>query len=120
MLIDKELMDRVAEEAKVNPRLRQNFDLRTQAFEASFSKKDEKGWEKIYVAVDIHDTILRASYENEEKFDYFPLAKEALQLLTCREDVCLILWTSTYKDKVEMYRNKFAEDGIRFDYTNEN
>lgn len=35
MLIDKELMDKVAEEAKVNPRLRKNYDLRTQAFEAS-------------------------------------------------------------------------------------
>lgn len=35
MLIDKGLMDRVAEEAKSNPRLRKNYDLRTQAFESS-------------------------------------------------------------------------------------
>ena len=33
MLITNELMDSVAEKAKASPRLRMNYDLRTQAFE---------------------------------------------------------------------------------------
>ena len=42
-----------------------------KAFEVAFNRKKEKNWEKIYVVVDIHDTILRACYENEETYDYY-------------------------------------------------
>ena len=42
-----------------------------KAFEVAFKRKKEKNWERIYVVVDIHDTILRACYENEETFDYY-------------------------------------------------
>ena len=47
-----------------------------KAFEVAFKRKKEKNWEKIYVVVDIHDTILRACYENEETYDYYPYARE--------------------------------------------
>ena len=40
MLIDKELMDKVVEQAKASPRLRMNYDLRTQTFEPSGSWTD--------------------------------------------------------------------------------
>ena len=40
-----------------------------KAFEVAFNRKIEKNWEKIYVVVDIHDTILHACYENEETYD---------------------------------------------------
>ena len=92
----------------------------TRAFEVAFNRKKEKNWEKIYVIVDIHDTILKACYENEEVYDYYPYAREALQLMTTREDICLILWSGCYEEKMNEYRNRFAEEGIRFDYSNEN
>ena len=53
----------------------------SKAFETAFNRMAEKGWDKIYVIVDIHDTILRACYEQEETYDYLPQAREALQLL---------------------------------------
>ena len=34
-----------------------------KAFEVAFNRKIEKNWEKIYVVVDIHDTIIRVCYE---------------------------------------------------------
>ena len=92
----------------------------TKPFELAFNRKIEKNWEKIYVIVDIHDTILRACYENEETFDYFPYAKEALQLMTNRDDICLILWSGCHKEQLDNYKRHFAEEGILFDYTNEN
>ena len=91
-----------------------------KAFEVAFNRKKEKNWEKIYVVVDIHDTILRASYENEETYDYYPYAREALQLMTSRDDICMILWSGCYDEQMAMYRSHFAEEGIRFDYANEN
>lgn len=92
----------------------------TTAFTVAFEKKKAKNWEKIYVLVDIHDTILRACYENEETYDYFPQALEALRMLSARPDVCLILWTGCYPDKMESYLRRFETDGIHFDYANEN
>ena len=91
-----------------------------KTFDAAFIRMKEKNWEKIYVAVDIHDTILRACYENEETYDYLPLAKDALQKMSLRKDICLILWSSCHRDKLVEYATHFWDDGIRFDYINEN
>lgn len=91
-----------------------------KAFEAAFVRKREKNWDKIYVVVDIHDTILRACYESEETFDYLPYAKSALQLMSSRDDICLILWSGCYPERLEAYRERFSRDGIHFDYVNEN
>ncbi len=92
----------------------------TTAFTVAFEKKKAKNWDKIFVLVDIHDTILRACYENEETYDYFPQAREALQMLSDRPDVCLILWSGCYPDKLEAYLRRFEADAIHFDYANEN
>ncbi|MBR4136248.1 MAG: hypothetical protein IKU03_07570 [Bacteroidales bacterium] len=92
----------------------------TNAFRNAFERKMEKNWDKIYVLVDIHDTILKACYEHVESYDYFPMAKEALQELSARQDICLILWSSCYPEKLDSYLGKFEHDGIHFDYVNLN
>ena len=91
-----------------------------KAFDAAFIRMREKNWEKIYIAVDIHDTILRACYDDEETYDYLPLAKEALQAMSLRKDICLILWSSCHRNKLREYAQHFLDDGIIFDYINEN
>lgn len=91
-----------------------------KAFENAFKRKIEKGWEKIYVIVDIHDTILHASYENEETYSYLPYAREALRKLSDREDISLILWTSCHEEQLDAYMRHFADDGIIFNYANKN
>jgi len=91
-----------------------------KAFDTAFKRKQSRGWDKIYVAVDIHDTIFRACYENIETYEYFPSAMRALRMLTERRDVCLILWTSSFEDKIADYLKRFQSDKIVFDYVNEN
>ena len=95
------------------------MDIR-KAIKAAMNRKAERNWEKIYVLIDIHDTIVHACYEDAETFHYFPAAREALQLMTSRDDICLILWSSTYREKLDMYLAHFAADGIRFDFVNAN
>lgn len=95
------------------------MDIR-KAFDAAFNRMREKNWEKIYVAVDIHDTILRACYDDEETYDYLPFAKDALRTMSLRKDICLILWSSCHRDKLVEYANHFLDDGIKFEYLNEN
>ena len=90
------------------------------AFKNAFLRKQEKGWEKIYVIVDIHDTILHACYEKAEDYEYFPGAKEALQIMSSRDDICLILWSGSPIEILENYRARFTADGIHFEYLNEN
>ena len=82
--------------------------------------KEEKGYDKLYIMVDIHNTILVPTFSNNEIYEYFPYAKEVLQELSKREDIILIMWTSCYKDKIEEYLNHFKENGIIFDFVNEN
>lgn len=90
----------------------------SKAFEVAFDRMADKGWDKIYVMVDIHDTILRACYEQDETFDYLPLAREALRRLTRRDDICLILWTACDRTKLDFYMRRFEHDGIHFEYAN--
>lgn len=85
-----------------------------------FDERYDNGYDTIYIMVDIHNTILKPSFEKEETFIYFPYAKETLQLLSNMEDIKLIMWSSCYEDKILMYLEHFKENGIYFDYVNEN
>ena len=89
-------------------------------FENAFLYRRLKGWDCIYVAVDIHGTIFKPTYSTEEAYDYYPYAKEVLQKLSRRNDVKLILWTASHPDMLEKHKAKLAEDGIHIDYVNEN
>lgn len=88
------------------------------AFDNALKRKKEQGWDKIYVLVDIHDTIFRACYDNDETYDAYPWSLTVLQYLTRRSDICLILWTSTYQNKINEYLTKLANYRISFDMVN--
>ena len=91
-----------------------------QAFNNAFKRKKEKKWEKIYVLVDIHDTIFPACYNNKENYRFYPYAEEVLQQLSQRDDVCLILWTSSFHSTLKRYCAVFKRHNIHFNYINEN
>ncbi len=91
-----------------------------QAFQVAFLRKQQKNWQKIYVLVDIHDTIFKACYQQEEQFRFFPHAKYVLQKLSQRDDVCLILWSSAYSQALNTYSDFFNKNGIQFNYLNKN
>ncbi|MBR6517560.1 MAG: hypothetical protein IKT40_12075 [Bacilli bacterium] len=78
------------------------------------------GYDTIYIMVDIHNTILRPSFNHEEKFEYFPYSIDVLKILSLKRNVRLILWTSSYEDKIKDYLDNFSNNGIFFDYVNEN
>jgi hypothetical protein len=73
-----------------------------------------------YIAVDIHGTIFKPSFEKEEMFQYYPMAKQCLRLLSENPKVKLILWSGCYTHNFMKYIQKFESDGIKFDYINEN
>ena len=79
-----------------------------KSFEKAFERKKERGWERIYVFVDIHDTIFPSDYGSGKNYKYYVNAKECLQLLTKRDDVCLGLYTSSYPADIEKYLDKIS------------
>ena len=91
-----------------------------KSFDAAFKRMKDRNWEKIYVLVDIHDTVFEACYHEKEEYKWYPFAKEALEIMSHAQQISLILWTSTYKDKINEYNEYFKANSIRFDFFNRN
>lgn len=99
-----------------------------KSFEDAFGRSKAKGWDRIYVMVDLHGTIFKPCYHNEEKFEYYPWAKKTLQLMSKFKldegkytfNIVLILWTSSTNESLMPYFEKFKNDEINFSYINEN
>lgn len=89
------------------------------AIKKAFADKLKRGWDTVYFAVDIHDTILIADYNNTT-LNFFPHAKEALQLISQQEDIVCILFTCSHPEEIERYQNFFTENNLKFKYVNEN
>lgn len=97
------------------------------AFKQAFKRAKEKNWDSMYVLIDMHGTIFKPSYLKEETYEYYPYVKEVMRILndwyyTSKGDmnVVCILWTSTTREAGKEYIERMKEDGIRFDYVNEN
>lgn len=87
----------------------------------TYKKKETRGWDTIYWAVDIHDTCVLANYRADVlPTEFFPKAKEVLQRISSRKDSVLILYTCSYPGEIEKYTAFFKENGINFKFTNEN
>lgn len=91
-----------------------------KAFKNALKKKNERGWEKIYVFVDIHETILKPTYKIRGEKEFYRHAKEALQLMSDSDNVSLGLYTCSYPDEIQEYLEFFKENNIIFEHVNEN
>lgn len=91
-----------------------------KSFDNAFKRAHEKNWDCIYLLVDIHGTVFKPSYLKEEKFEFYPYAKEVLIRFSKTPGIKLILWTSSTKEYIDKYLDVFEKNGIHFDYVNEN
>ena len=86
-----------------------------------FIHSKKSGYYETYWAIDIHGTISKPDYRRDKKvINYYPYAKETLQLLSKRDDIILILYTSSYPEEIKIYQKTFIKDDIKFKYVNEN
>lgn len=91
------------------------------SIEKMYLNAKRKNWDKIYIAVDIHDTIVYANYDIEEiPTEFIANSKEVLQHLSDRKDIGLILYTCSHPHEIEKYIKYFKENGIEFEYSNKN
>lgn len=90
-----------------------------KAFDKAFSMKEEKGWDCIYVLIDIHDTIFKGN-DPENKYEWIGESREALRMMSDRNDIYMILWSGAYNYELDRYYEKLAESNILFDCVNNN
>jgi hypothetical protein len=86
-----------------------------------FEYKEKRNWDKTYFAFDIHGTILKPNYTYGNTPDeFYPMAKETLQLISTLSDVCMILYTCSHPHEIEEYIELFKANNINFQFVNEN
>lgn len=93
----------------------------TRAMQKAFDLAKDRGWDKTYWAFDIHDTMIVPNYEfGNIPTEFYPLAKEVMQQISKRKDVCLILYTCSHPHEIEQYLELFKANNIHFEYINKN
>ncbi|MEM7550237.1 MAG: hypothetical protein AAF363_11200 [Bacteroidota bacterium] len=93
----------------------------TKAIEFAFEYRKMKGWQRTYWAFDIHGTILKPNWSKDILPDqFYPEAKECLQMISKIKEVRMILYTCSRPDHIESYLKFFESDDIKFHYTNSN
>jgi len=86
-----------------------------------YEDKPKRGWDKGYFFFDIHGTILKPNYTyGDTPKDFYPYAQETLQFISKLSDICMIIYTCSHPNEIEEYIKLFNENGIRFQYVNEN
>lgn len=86
-----------------------------------FEHAEKKQWFETYWCLDVHGTISEPDYRKTIKeINYYPYAKETLQLMSARPDIIMIMSTSSYPDEIKVYQDTFIKDNIHFKYINEN
>lgn len=86
-------------------------------FEHSF----EKQWYETYWGFDLHGTILVPNHtKGNLDTEFYPYAKECLQLFTKRKDIKMFTWSSSHPEELKSYINHMKEHDINFDFIQEN
>lgn len=89
------------------------------AVHRAYQNAKVRNWDKIYVAVDIHDSIAESNYKSSMP-DVYPEAVRAIKYLNSLPEMVLILFSSCYEKDFDKYIKHFESHGMKFDYFNEN
>jgi len=79
-----------------------------------------RNWDRTFWAFDIHGTILKPNYVRNTTDEFYPMAKETLQLISKLPDVVMFLYTCSHPHEVNEYLALFKANDILFKYVNDN
>ena len=87
----------------------------------TYKEMARRNWDTIYVCVDVHDVILEGKYNRlNVGAAYMPGALEVLRRWTEHSYIKLILWSASHEDATASVLDGLTQEGVRFDYINEN
>jgi len=91
-----------------------------KAIERAYKRANEKEWDKIYWAIDLHDTCFESNYmSGKYKLINDDVIKTLKLIQSCQESI-LIMWTSAHHEEWPSLWNFFNSNGIQFNYFNFN
>lgn len=83
----------------------------------AFESKAKRGWNTLYVCVDLHGTLIRPYHDKIEFYDYAP---DVINWFNNRPDFKVILWTSSHQKEIDEFLTLAKEFCLRFDFVNGN
>lgn len=92
----------------------------TQAIDRALKKAKDKGWDKIYWAIDVHNTCLLNTHASGEHHWLSDGVVDALRYMSDDSRNVITLWSSAWPAYQEEIVEFFKEEGIRVSYFNEN
>ncbi|MCI5055455.1 MAG: hypothetical protein MRY83_05055 [Flavobacteriales bacterium] len=92
-----------------------------KAIKNAFNMAIDRGWNKIFWAVDIHQTVIIPNYSAAQiPTEFYPKAKEVLQEISKRPDITMIMYTCSHPHEIKQYIDYFNQNEILFSHVNEN
>ena len=89
--------------------------------ERAFKDKIRRNWDTLFVCVDVHDVILEGKYNlMNTGASYMPNALRVLQQFSKRNDIKLIMWTSSHAEPTNAIHEELKSNDIHFDFLNGN
>jgi hypothetical protein len=89
--------------------------------ERAFTDKVKRNWDKLFICVDVHDVILEGKYNlMNNGAGYMPNALKVLSNWSKRDDIVLILWTSSHALPTSKVLDGLVKHGVNFKYVNQN
>lgn len=90
------------------------------AIKRAYQQLEDKNWDKIYWAIDMHGTCLESNYKSGEYKLINDDVIKTLKLIQSLPESRLIMWTSAYEQELYRLQEFFDLQGVDFDYLGEN
>jgi len=95
--------------------------LITKAITNAFKRAQSQNWDRLYFAFDIHETMIVPNWKvGQIPREFYPHAKEVMQMITSRKDIVSILFTCSHPHEIKEYLAYFELNNIHIDFVNEN
>lgn len=112
-LDEEDIWNLIQEYHKANPSI-------LDTIKKEYKRKEAKGWDKIYLFLDLHETVIYPDYNNKEPIKFYEHAKECLQFLSKIKEIELGFYTCSYPNEIEKYKIYFEELDIKIIHINNN
>ena len=89
-----------------------------KAVERAYSLLQERNWDTIYWAIDLHGTCIKSNYVSGEYEWINEDALKCLQLIRSLKETRIILWSSVYSKEQLNIRKFFYENDVEVDFFN--
>jgi len=91
-----------------------------KAVEKAYKLLEERDWDTIYWAIDLHDTCIKSTYKNFDLSWINENVLKTLALIRSFPETKIIIWSSCHTHTKLAVSKFFKQNGIYFDFFNQN